>query len=98
VYETILGKKEDTPIFATFHAESTPVAEFFIIGEKFVVPLVITKQLVIQNIYFNNSGSSREMWLSPVIQATGRQEQWDGLPLEVENLHICSRMIIHLVV
>jgi hypothetical protein len=23
--------------------------------------------------------SSREKWLSPVIQATGRQEQWDGL-------------------
>jgi hypothetical protein len=25
------------------------------------------------------AAESREMWLSPVIQATGRQEQWDGM-------------------
>jgi hypothetical protein len=35
--------------------------------------------------WFNFPGDvalCREMWLSPVIQATGRQEQWDGLEVE----------------
>jgi hypothetical protein len=37
--------------------------------------------LILENMngcYLKEALNCREMWLSPVIQATGRQEQWDG--------------------